>query len=148
MRVLPRKRSTFAVRRTGLLLGALACAAAADGTLPPGRYALTAQTVMPHLEEMRRITEHETRCLDGEPGRLFPVLDQPALRGCTLQTEGSPSDRYELVCQTTLVATGRARIVVGTRRVKGDLSVKMGGKNMTFSQHVTAEPQGPCDADR
>lgn len=125
---------------------AVASSAALAEPFTPGRYELSSQTVMPNLDEMRHITATETRCLRSDPNALFPVLRQPALRGCSLVPAGA-QDPYTLVCQTTLVASGTARIVVGTRRVTGDLQVKMGGKNMTFSQHVRATPLGPCTAD-
>lgn len=130
-------------RRPIALLALLwsSCAAA----LPPGLYELSSQTVMPHLEEMRRITAVETRCLSADPSTLFPVLRQPALRGCALQpADRAPGERFELRCRTEMVATGTAVITNGAQHVRGDLSIKMGGKNMTFSQHVRARHLGPC----
>jgi len=131
--------------RVLLLAAAYSSSAAA---LSPGRYEITSQTVMPHLDEMRRISAVETRCLADDATALFPVLRQPALRGCTLVPTASATDqRFDLQCQTTLVATGSATVAVMPQHVKGDLSIKMGGKNMTFSQHVRARPQGPCSAE-
>ncbi|MEX2482435.1 MAG: DUF3617 family protein [Gammaproteobacteria bacterium] len=120
------------------------CAAA----LPPGLYELSAQTVMPHLEAMRRFTAVETRCLSADPSTLFPVLRQPALRGCTLQpAAGAPGGSFDLRCRTEMVATGTAVITTAPQHIRGDLSIKMGGKNMTFSQHVRARPLGACPDD-
>lgn len=128
-----------------IALATVSCGALA-GPFAPGRYELSSQTVMPNLDEMRHITATETRCLRNDPNALFPILRQPALRGCSLVAAGA-QDPYTLVCQTTLVASGTARIVAGTRQVTGNLGVKMGGKNMTFSQHVRATPLGPCTDD-
>jgi hypothetical protein len=33
-----------------------------------------------------------------------------------------------------------------TDRVKGVLQIKMGGKNMTFSQRIEVKHQGDCDS--
>lgn len=117
-------------------------AAADDHPFPPGQYEITWQTVMPHLDEMRRISDRETRCLRGDPSELFPVLRQPALRGCTLGT--SAAGRYRLACTSDRVASGNATLSGDTSTLRGALTVKMGGKNMTFSQHVTATRRGSC----
>jgi hypothetical protein len=115
-------------------------------TLRPGRYAIAAQTVMPHLEEMRRITSRETRCIHDLPSGLFPVLRQPAMTGCVLTDEvsGGVDARYDLVCITERAATGAAKLKISEDRITGVLEVKMGGKNMTFSQHIKATWRGDC----
>ncbi|MEQ8234888.1 MAG: hypothetical protein RLW61_03110 [Gammaproteobacteria bacterium] len=131
----------------GLVTGAALVTApftvcAVDAVYPPGQYELAWQTVMPHLDEMRRITDRETACLDGDPQGLFPVLRQPALRGCRLQ----PLDggRWQLTCRSAAVASGSATLENTGAGISGDLAIKMGGKNMTFSQHVTATRRGSC----
>lgn len=113
---------------------------------PPGQYELTWQTVMPHLDEMRLRTTRATRCLAGTADRLFPILEQPALTGCTLSAPGA--GHHALTCRSARVASGRAAIAVAGAHVEGDLAVTMGGKNMTFSQHVDAERRGDCAAGR
>jgi hypothetical protein len=118
--------------------------------LPPGRYDVTAQMYMPHLEEMRRIVTHEQYCLrDSDPSGLFPVLHQPALRGCMLDHGEQTADSFEyvLVCETALGATGSARFDHDRGRVIGTINVKMGGKNMTFSQRIEARLSGACDEE-
>jgi hypothetical protein len=97
---------------------------------------------MPHLDEMRRISDRETRCLRGAPTELFPVLRQPALRGCTLGAGGV--GRYQLRCASERVASGGATLSADPATLRGILTIKMGGKNMTFSQHVTATRRGSC----
>lgn len=119
----------------------------ASFTLQPGSYDITAQMVMPHLEEMRRIVTQEQRCLgDDNPVALFPVLRQPALRGCALDYGVQDADtfQYVLVCETARVATGTARLNRSGDRIVGTLDVKMGGKNMTFSQRIEAVLRGGC----
>ena len=124
--------------------------AGAEFALPPGRYDVTAQMYMPHLEEMRRIVTQQQYCLrSADPGALFPVLRQPALRGCALRhgVQNSDAFDYVLVCKTALVATGTARLFRDRERVIGTIDVKMGGKNMTFSQRIEAEASGSCEVE-
>ena len=123
-------------------------AGADDLSIKPGAYEIASQIVMPHLEEMRRITKLERRCLRGdEPSTLFPVMDQRALTGCELGYTARDADafHYVVVCQSDLVATGTAELNATSNRVSGTLNIKMGAKNMTFSQHVKATWQGVCE---
>lgn len=114
-------------------------------------YEVAATMVMPHLDEMRRQVTHHTRCVeDDAPDALFPVLDQHALRGCrlgypkaTAQGEGERRE-YVLVCASARVASGTAGIDANGDTLVGLLTVKMGGKNMTFSQRVEARRGAAC----
>jgi Protein of unknown function (DUF3617) len=129
------------------LLCSAACATGYAG--PPGLYEITARTVMPHLEEnLRYATTREQRCLRLEElAALFPILRHPSLEGCRLDEErrrGS-SIRYRLVCASPQVASGTARLDVAGERIAGILEVKMGGKNMTFSQRIEAVRQRDCE---
>ena len=124
-------------------------AAAESLALIAGRYDVTAQMIMPHLDEMRRSVTHEHYCLrDADPAALFPVLRQHALRGCkfSYEKETNAGVEYVLVCETARVATGTARLNRDGARVRGGIDVKMGGKNMTFSQRIEAARQGDCAA--
>ena len=129
------------------LLGAAAWAA--GEAVEPGAYEITAQTVMPHLEEnLRYATTRERRCLRAhELSSVFPILHHQSLEGCKLGDESRRGDtiRYLLVCASPQVATGVARLDAGAGRVAGILEIKMGGKNMTFAQRIEAVRQGECD---
>lgn len=119
-----------------------------SNSIQPGNYAITSETVMPHLEEMRRNKVHELRCLHkSDPGALFPILRQPAFAGCILAAETRENDQliYKLLCETIYVATGSARLYIDGDHITGLLRVQMGGKNMTFTQRVVAQRQGPCE---
>jgi len=103
---------------------------------------------MPHLEEnLRYAITQEQRCLQpDELAALFPILRHPSLDGCRLddaRRRGS-SVRYGLVCANPQVASGTARLDGAGERIAGILEIKMGGKNMTFSQRVEAVRQGDC----
>lgn len=132
-------------RCAGLALGLTVSAVVADDAttfpLPAGRYAIRSNMVMPHLEEMRRITADESRCVARDAASaLFPVLRQPALRGCSFGygAERPTGFQYVLVCASARVASGTAELARQGETVNGTLVVKMGGKNMTFSQSIRA----------
>jgi hypothetical protein len=121
----------------------------AAARLTPGEYVLTTRMLMPHLDEMRRIEKHAVVCVTrGTPEELFPVLAQPALRGCVLAYEAvrATGREYILTCASARVATGKARVSGVGERFEGLLEVKMGGKNMTFSQHISAARRADCVA--
>ncbi len=132
-----------------LILGIAAISAlhAESLTIIPGSYAIEAQMMMPHLDEMRQISKHSSACInDADPAQFFPVFRQPALSGCELRFDRSTagSVHYELSCNSINGASGTARLTIRGDHVQGVLKVKMGGKNMTFSQHVNASRQGSC----
>lgn len=112
-------------------------------------YEVTARTEMPNLEEnLRYATTHERRCLHAhELASFFPVLQHPSLEGCKLAEQSRRGDAigYRLVCASPEVATGAASLEGGPDRVAGILEVKMGGKNMTFTQRVEAVRRGECE---
>jgi hypothetical protein len=121
----------------------------ADEPLPAGRYTVTARMILPHLDAMRRIGTTTERCIEtGNAAALFPVLDQPALRGCALghETRQGHSADYVLECGSARVATGTAQVTMTPVGVTATLDVKMGGKNMTFRQRIDARRGGPCSA--
>lgn len=125
----------------------VAAAAGARDAYHAGRYHIESQMLLPHLEEMRRISEHQSLCVGAaEALGFFPVALQPALRGCALvaRPETDAALDYVLVCKSVNGASGYARLAVDGDNVKGVLEAKMGGKNMTFSQHVTAQREGDC----
>ena len=121
---------------------------ASGETVEPGTYEIITQTAMPHLEEnLRYATTRERRCLrSDELPTIFPILQHPSLEGCNLNSERRRGDtiRYRLVCASPQVATGTARLDAGPGRIAGILEIKMGGKNMTFSQRIKAVRQGEC----
>jgi hypothetical protein len=116
----------------------------------PDLYRVTTETVMPHLEEnLRYAITHEARCFAPEDlATGFPVLTHPALEGCLLEHETRHDDvvSYTLVCDGAHGTTGNAVWELGERRITGTLNVRLGGKNMTFYQRMTAELQSSAAA--
>jgi hypothetical protein len=118
--------------------------------MPIRLYEVTTETGMPHLEEnLRYTTKRERVCLRQQAlSAAFPILDHPSLKGCRLEGETKEADRvsYTLVCDGGHGTTGQATWDVGEHQIRGTLNIKLGGKNMTFYQRVTAVPLGRCAA--
>ena len=121
---------------------------AAPESVPPRLYQVTTETVMPHLEEnLRYAITHDERCMAQQDlATEFPILSHPALKGCALEHENHHDDviSYDLVCAGGHGTTGNANWELGEHHFTGTLNVKLGGKNMTFSQRITAVPEGVC----
>ena len=118
--------------------------------LPPALYEVTTETRMPHLEEnLRYSTTQERRCV-AQPESLataFPILNHVSLKGCHLRDESRQGNTvtYLLACEGGHGTTGHATWELSNHQMTGTLHVKLGGKNMTFYQRVTAIPVGRCE---
>lgn len=112
-------------------------------------YEVVLETGMPNLEEnLRYATTRSTQCLtDSELAHSFSALRHDALRGCELERNESLSDgnSYALTCQGSTETYGTATWSVTPERKVGTLRVKLGGKNMTFFQRVSARVLGACE---
>jgi hypothetical protein len=113
-------------------------------------YDLKIETSMPHLDEnLRYATRYERTCVDPENlSRQFPILGDVSLRNCRLVDPTSRDDAiiYTLQCSGGHGTTGRAVWQLDARQIAGTLDVKLGGKNMTFYQHITGRAVGRCKA--
>ena len=122
------------------LAGLLVNVAAPAESFQAGVYDISTQTVMPHLEEnLHYAISHERRCVQQQDlPLLFLILRQDSFAGCGLkgthQTAGSV--QLSLECKSKKVATGSARLFYTPEYIRGELEIKMGGKNMTFSQRI------------
>lgn len=123
-------------------------AVAASAVDSPRLYLVTTETLMPHLEEnLRYTTERSQRCLDRKYlGSAFPILHHPSLASCQLQEQESGERvlSYVLACENSSGTTGTAVWRLEENSLHGTLNVKLGGKNMTFSQRITATLLGAC----
>ena len=109
---------------------------------------------MPHLEEnLRYATTHQRSCIARKDlATGFPILNHPTLAGCMLRGESQNDDiaakdgtiKFGLSCDDRHGTTGMAVWHIDKQRIRGRLDVKLGGKNMTFSQTVTAKVVGHC----
>ena len=114
----------------------------------PGDYAITARTIMPNLaENLRYAAIQEQRCLhEANLASVFPILRHESFQGCRLDNERHQNTDvyYQLVCKSSQVANGVAKLELKPDRINGVLDIQMGGKNMTFSQRIEAQWQQDC----
>ncbi|MFL6547477.1 MAG: DUF3617 domain-containing protein [Povalibacter sp.] len=131
-----------------LLIAFIVASAAALETMPAGLYEVITEIGMPHLEEnLRYAVTRETRCFTNEDlASAFPILSHASLADCKLQHESWNGDvlSYLLVCDGGHGTSGSASWQIDEHLIVGTLNVKLGGKNMTFFQRVTARPLGQC----
>jgi hypothetical protein len=114
-------------------------------------YQVQTELGMPHLEEnLRYAITHEKRCLtEDQLEFLFPALQYSSLTSCHLADKKRVGDAvsFALTCASGHGTTGNAVWEMGRYQATGTLNVKLGGKNMTFFERVTARRLGKC-ADR
>lgn len=115
----------------------------------PGDYKITVETIMPNLEEnLRYATVHDQKCLNTQDvTTLFPILQHKSFKDCVLVDDKTAAEQGEfflLTCQNTNSASGTARLFVNPERIYAILKIKMGGKNMTFSQRIRGFRIGEC----
>src|SRR5213078_877142 len=130
-----------------LIVILLSQSALASGPMFPKLYEVTTEIGMPHLEEnLRYATTRETSCLTGFNPLAFPMLKHEALQVCHLEYEkhGGETISYVLTCVGPQETTGDAQWQIDGNQIRGTLSVKLGGKNMTFYQRITATQVGDC----
>jgi len=121
----------------------------ASETTPARLYEVTTETGMPHLEEnLRYATRVERRCMDArELTTAFWMLRDVSLEDCQLvklTEEPDGTSLYELQCYSGHGTTGRAQWQFSPTTISGILVVRLGGKNVTFYQRITAQPIGEC----
>jgi hypothetical protein len=140
----PLKRALYVLSSSVLMYSS----AQAAEVRPRQLYEITTETTMPHLEEnLRYATTRVQRCLEeNELWSAFPILDHAAMKDCRLEEESrhQSAASYALICKGG--TTGRATWQLGPSRNTGTLEVKLGGKNMTFYQRVTARSLGECSS--
>jgi len=138
----------LALLAAGIFTGSAQSSDVSEVEFNPGEYAIQAEIIMPHLETSLRYTTTNTQqCLNREnASSLFPVLEHVSFVDCALVAK-PPNGAYEefdLVCLNTEAATGSARIVVDEELFRATLNIKMGGKNMKFSQRINGQRIGNC----
>lgn len=105
---------------------------------------------MPHLEEnLRYATRVELACTNPrELSTAFWMLRDVSLQDCELiqvSEEREAVSLYRLECHGGHGTTGSARWEFDSNMISGTLDVRLGGKNMTFYQRITAKEVGKCE---
>jgi hypothetical protein len=128
------------------LCGSLAVA----GTSETRLYQIETELSMPNLEQnLRYSITHGKECLtEAELEMRFPVLAHPAISDCHLRNRRHDRTQvsYDLICEAGHGTTGTATWEIGDHQKTGVLRVKLGGKNMTFFERVTAITLGRCNS--
>ena len=129
-----------------LMLAACGVAPRSGGGAAPRLYEMTTETGMPHLEEnLRYATVTVQRCLDlRDLSTEFWMLREVSLQDCRLvkTDESAEAATYLLQCHGGHGTTGSATWQLGSAAIAGTMNVRLGGKNMTFYQRITARPLG------
>jgi hypothetical protein len=141
------RRLFFAIAACGMV-GVLDSATLTTGAGPRRLYEVTTATSMPHLDEsLRYATRTEARCIDIQDlSGEFWMLREVSLQGCRLvkTSESADAAAYLLACDGGHGTTGTATWELGQGAIAGTLYVRLGGKNMTFYQRITAKLIGSC----
>jgi len=154
-RQLPGQAIAVACQRlTGILaglgfVGVWATSAVATEGGSPRLYEMTTETGMPNLEEnLRYAVVTEQKCLSTDDlSDAFWMLKDVSLQDCRLvktSEDEKNASLYLLKCDGGHGTTGGARWQLGPDVIAGTLNVRLGGKNMTFYQRITAKPLGAC----
>ena len=123
----------------------------------PRLFDMKTETGMPHLEEnLRYAVVNERRCIgEADLATAFWMLNDVSLQDCRLERtavssapDGTASDTlsYVLICTGGHGTSGTARWHIENDTLSGTLDVRLGGKNMTFFQRITARAVGDCPA--
>ena len=115
----------------------------------PRLYEMTTETGMPNLDEnLRYAVVTEKRCLNTHDlSDAFWILNDVSLQDCKLvkvSEEETNATFYLLKCDAGHGTTGDAKWQIGPDAIAGTLNVRLGGKNMTLYQRITAKPLGIC----
>ena len=143
------KAQTLTAVLAGLeILAACGSSASAAKAVSLRQYEVTTETGMPNLEaNLRYATVTEKRCLNTQDlSGAFWMLKHVSLQDCQLvkATESATQSSYLLACRGGHGTTGGATWQLGPAAIAGTLNVRLGGKNMTFFQRITAKPLRPC----
>jgi len=80
---------------------------------------------------------------------VLPVKSQcqhASFTGCALVRKQTSTllEEFDLVCANPEAASGGVRFSIGDKTFHGTLKIKMGGKNMKFSQQIHGSRIGAC----
>ncbi len=147
-------RRVFTFATTTHCLCTMLCASALASSihLNPGTYEITVETLLPNLEENLRYTNtHYRKCFGTQDvTTLFPILHLETFTCCVLVNNQALGDQLEftLNCKNMEAATETARMSVHADSINGVINIKMGGKNMTFTQRIKGTRLGVCEVVR
>lgn len=116
-------------------------------SLQAGLYEVEVRLELPHLSAANASSSVKICIEEGRPARGLRVLStNNPLGGCPI---GEVSQQGAIVtfvvaCAGANAARGAARFEIAKDRFRGTTAMKMGGKNMTMSEHQQGRRIGPC----
>ena len=121
---------------------------ASEARLEPGRYDVEVRLELPHLSAADA-TKHVTICVDdtADPATALRVLStNNPLGDCPVQGRVITSNtvHFEVACKGLNAAKGSAVFELAKDRFQGRIAMKMGGKNMTMTEHQKGRRIGAC----
>jgi hypothetical protein len=137
---------------TALCVGASISSARPGAEAPalePGEYEVRVRLELPHLENTAA-TKLARICLTGDNSSahsLVALSDNNPLSRCPASNirEDGGTLSFEIVCPGRNAAIGWAKFAIQTHGFEGAIAMKMGGKNMTMTEHQSGRRVGNCD---
>ncbi len=131
-----------------LALAMAPAAAASEARLQPGRYLVEARLELAYLS-VADATKQVSVCIDDttDPAAALRVLSSNnPLASCPIASRRITGStvHFEVACQGLNAAKGSAVFELARDSYHGCVAMKMGGKNMTMTEHQTGRRVGPC----
>jgi hypothetical protein len=129
---------------SGACLGAETAAA-----LEPGEYEVSVRLELPHLENAAA-AKLVRICVSGGDGSahgLMALSDNNPLSRCPASNirEDGGTLSFDIVCPGGNAAIGSAKFATRAQGFEGAIAMKMGGKNMTMTEHQSGRRMGDCN---
>jgi hypothetical protein len=125
-----------------------ALAEAGEALLEPGSSRVEVRLELPHLSDTDA-TKEVVICVDGgkDPTAALRALStNNPLADCPVHGHRISGDtiHFEVACKGTNAAKGSAVFQLDHDSYRGRIVMKMGGKNMTMTEHQVGRRMGPC----
>lgn len=124
-----------------------ALAEAGEALLEPGSYCVEVRLELPHLSDTEA-TKEVVICVDAgkDPtAALHALSTNNPLVDCPVHGHSISGDtiHFEVACKGTNAAKGSAVFQLDHDNYRGHIVMKMGGKNMTMTEHQMGRRMGP-----
>ena len=121
-------------------------AAAAGPALEPGTYKVSADLLLPNIEDMN-VVRTETLCLTGEGAHGIKVMSENnPLARCPISNvrESGDTMTFDITCEGHNQAKATALYTLMGTSFRGRIDMTMGGKNMTMTEAQEGHRIGAC----
>lgn len=125
---------------------ASASPALAGPALEPGAYKVSADLLLPNIEDMN-VVRTETLCLTGDGVHGIKVMSENnPLARCPISNvrESGDTMTFDIVCEGHNQAKATAVYTLMGTSFRGRIAMTMGGKNMTMTEAQEGHRLGAC----